>query len=108
MIDTKYFKEYREKLGFTNQNGVKTFFAGKDIVPTVDYNYINLLNNRLFEIVAKINELVVEDIKVNDLNLFCDENIKSVFEKLKDHNIISKLNNQGRRPEEVYSPHDWL
>ncbi len=102
MIDTKYFKEYREKLGFTNQNGVKTFFAGKDIVPTVDYNYINLLNNRLFEIVAKINELVVEDIKVNDLNLFCDENIKSVFEKLKDHNIISKLNNQGRRPEEVY------
>ena len=102
MIDTKYFKEYREKLGFTNQNGVKTFFAGKDIVPTVDYNYINLLNNRLFEIVAIINELVVEDIKVNDLNLFCDENIKSVFEKLKDHNIISKLNNQGRRPEEVY------
>jgi hypothetical protein len=102
MIDTKYFKEYREKLGFTNQDGVKTFFAGKDIVPTVDYNYINLLNNRLFGIVAKINELVVKDIKVNDLNWFCDENIKSVFEKLKAHNMISKLNNQGRRPEQVY------
>jgi predicted DNA-binding antitoxin AbrB/MazE fold protein len=102
IIDTKYFKEYREKLGFTNQNGVKAFFAAKDIIPTVDYSYIDLLNERLLEIVAKINDLVVEDIKVEDLDLFCNENIKTVFEKLKNHNIISKLNNQGRRPEEVY------
>jgi hypothetical protein len=101
-IDIKHFKEYREKLGFTNQNGVKAFFAAKDIIPTVDYNYIDLLNDRLFEIVAKINGLVVEDIKVDNLDLFCDENIKTVFNKLKSHNIISKLNNQGRRPEEVY------
>lgn len=102
IIDTKYFKEYREKLGFTNQNGVKAFFAAKDIIPTVDYNYIDLLNKRLLEIIAKINDLVVDDIKVENLNLFCDENIKTVFEKLKNHNIISRLNNQGRRPEEVY------
>jgi hypothetical protein len=102
IIDTKHFKEYREKLGFTNQNGVKVFFAAKDITPTVDYNYIDLLNDRLFEIVAKINGLVVEDIKVDNLDLFCDENIKKVFNKLKTHSIISKLNNQGRRPEEVY------
>lgn len=102
LIDTKYFKEYREKLGFTNQNGVKAFFAAKDINPTVDYNYIDLLNDRLLEIVAKINDLVVGDIKVEDLDLFCDENIKTVFEKLKNYNIISRLNNQGRRPEEVY------
>lgn len=102
LIDTKYFKEYREKLGFTNQNGVKAFFAAKDIIPTVDYNYIDLLNDRLLEIVTKINDLVVGDIKVEDLDLFCDENIKTVFEKLKNHNIISRLNNQGRRPEEVY------
>lgn len=102
MIDTKYFKEYREKLGFTNQNGVKTFFAAKDIVPTVDYNYINLLNNRLFEIVAKINDLIVDEIKVENLDLFCSENIEAVFVKLKTCDIVQKLNNQGRRPEEVY------
>ena len=102
LIDTRYFKEYREQLGFTNQNGVKVFFAAKDIIPTVDYNYIVLLNNRLLEIVHKLNALVVADIKVEDLNLFCNENIKTVFEKLKNHNIISRLNNQGRRPEEVY------
>lgn len=102
MIDTKYFKEYREKLGFSNQIGVKNFFAAKDIIPTVDYEYIGLLNTRLFEIVSKIDGLVVEDIKIEDLDSFNNENIKSVFDKLKTHNIISKLNNQGRRPEEVY------
>ncbi len=39
-ITTQYFKEYRKELGFTNQQGVKKFFAGKDITPTVDFNYI--------------------------------------------------------------------
>ena len=102
MIDTKYFKDYREKLGFTKQDGVKAFFAAKDIIPTVDYNYIELLNSRLFEIVEKINDLVVDNIKIDNLGLFCNGNIKDVFEKLKAHQIISRLNNQGRRPEEVY------
>jgi len=101
-IDIKYFKKYREKLGFTNQNGIKAFFAAKDIIPTIDYNYIDLLNDRLFEIVAKINDLVVDNIKVENLDLFCKKNIKTIFEKLKNHNIILKLNNQGRRSEEVY------
>jgi len=101
-IDTRYFKEYRDKLGFTNQAGVKTFFAGKDIIPAVDYNYINLYNNRLFDIIKKINNLVIDDIKVENIDNFCEENIITVFNKLKDNNIISKLNNQGRRPEEVY------
>lgn len=47
MITTQYFREYRKELGFTNQSDVKKFFAGKDITPTVDYSYINLLNTRL-------------------------------------------------------------
>jgi hypothetical protein len=102
IIDSRYFREYRGKLGFSNQSGVKVFFGAKDIVPTVDYNYIGLLNDRLVEIVEKINDLVVEDIKVEDLDLFCDENIMSVFAKLRKNNIVARLNNQGRRPEEVY------
>lgn len=102
LINSRYFREYREKLGFSNQNGVKTFFAAKDIIPAVDYNYIELLNNRLIEIMNKINSLVTDDIKIDDLNSFCAEKILQVSEKLKNHNIVSKLNNQGRRPEEVY------
>ena len=102
LIDMKYFREYREKLGFSNQNWVKAFFAAKDITPTVDYNYIELLNNRLIEIIEKINWLVSMDIKPEKLDSFCEENINKVFQRLKDNSIISRLNNQWRRPEEVY------
>lgn len=102
MIDTSYFKEYRQKLGFTSQGGVKEFFAAKDIVPMIDYGYIESLNGRLIEIITKINDLVVENIRTVNINEFCVNNVDSVFEKLKQNNVISKLNNQGRRPEEVY------
>lgn len=102
IIDTKYFREYRQKLGFSNQQDVKKFFAGKDINPTVDFNYIALFNNRLVEIVKKINELSATTIKIDDLETFCSENITDVFMKLKTNDIIPKLNNQGRRPEQVY------
>ena len=102
MIDAKYFKEYREKLGFTNQNGIKAFFGAKDIISEVDYKYLESLNERLIQIVQKINLLVADEIKVDDFDLFCHGNITTVFKKLKDNKIIEKLNNQGRRPEEVY------
>ena len=102
IISTQYFKEYRKKLGFTNQGDVKKFYAAKDITPSVDYNYIALLNARLIEIIKKINSLVSNDISVVNINEFCIDNVDVVFKKLKDNNIIQKLNNQGRRPEQVY------
>ena len=102
MIDTKYFKQYRLKLGFTNQQIVKNFFGAKDITPTVDFSYIVLLNQRLIEIVQKINSLVCNDIKIDSIESFCEKNIYEVFIKLKQNNIIERLNNQGRRPEQVY------
>ncbi len=102
MIDIKYFREYRSKLGFSNQDGVKKFFGAKDIIPTVDYNYINLLNSRLSEIVGKINLVVNDEIRLQNLDSFIEKNILQVFTNLKKNSIINKLNNQGRRPEEVY------
>ena len=85
MIDTKYFREYRALLGFSNQNNVKNFFGAKDITPLVDYNYIELLNNRLVEIILKINTLVVDEIKNHDVDVFCKDNVYLVFEKLKEN-----------------------
>lgn len=102
LITTQYFKNYRKELGFTNQDRVKRFFAGKDITPTVDYNYIELLNSRLIEIIIKINLLVSDDIKLTNIDEFCTNNVELVFEKLKKNKILPKLNNQGRRPEQVY------
>jgi hypothetical protein len=102
LITTQYFKEYRKELGFTNQGDVKNFFAGKDIIPTVDYNYIELLNTRLIQIVSKINTLVADEVSLLNIDDFCTNNVELVFKKLKDNDIIQRLNNQGRRPEQVY------
>lgn len=102
MIDTKYFKDYRLKLGFSNQEEVKKFFGAKDITPTVDYNYINLLNDRLSDIIRKMDSVVHNQVKLQDSDSFIKSNILQVFSKLKDNKIITKLNNQGRRTEEVY------
>ncbi|MEK7130571.1 MAG: hypothetical protein AAB793_02870 [Patescibacteria group bacterium] len=43
-ITAEYFRRYRQNLGFANQGDVKNFFGAKDITPTVDFNYIKLLN----------------------------------------------------------------
>ena len=102
LIDTKYFREYREKLGFSNQNDIKTFLAAKDIIPSIDYSYIELLNGRLFDVISKIDSLLVVDIRIGDLSKFHEEKIAQIFSKLKINDIIPRLNNQGRRPEEVY------
>lgn len=102
MIDIKYFKEYRLKLGFSNQGDVKSFFCAKDIFPQIDYNYVLELNKRLFDIIIKINSVVVDDLKWNNLNDFYNKNVQLVFEQLRANEILQKLNNQGRRREEVY------
>lgn len=102
LISSKYFKEYREKLGFTNQQRVKSFFGAKDIVPNVDLSYIDLLNKRLCEIIEKINTTVHEEVQIDNLEYFYNENIYSICNKLRENEILSRLNNQGRRPEEVY------
>lgn len=105
-ITTEYFRQYRQKLGFTNQTDVKKFFGAKDITPTVDLNYTKLLNKRLYNIIDKINDVVVDKIKINDINSFKKENIDHTFEIIKNSNILPALNNQGRRPEQVY--YSWM
>ena len=101
-ITTKYFKEYREKLGFTNQGNAKKFFGAKDVFPLVDFAYIDLLNERLKEIVLKINGIVDDNAKIFNLEEFNSEIIDHAYILMKDNDILPKLNNQGRRPEQVY------
>lgn len=101
-ITTEYFRQYRQKLGFSNQSDVKNFFGAKDIMPMVDFNYIKLLNKRLYGIIDKINSIVVDEIKIDDIVAFKKEHIDHIFEVMKTGNILPILNNQGRRPEQVY------
>src|SRR3989344_830600 len=101
-INEEYFRKYRQKLGFTNQADVKNFFGAKDITPTVDLNYLKLLNTRLYEIVDKIESTAADEIKVSNLSAFKKEHIDRPFKIIKGNGILPILNNLGRRPEQVY------
>lgn len=101
-ITEEYFRQYRQKLGFTNQADVKNFFGAKDVTPVVDLSYVKLLNERLYEIVDKIEDTVADEIKVHDLSAFKKEHIDRPFKIIKRSGILPILNNLGRRPEQVY------
>ncbi len=102
VISPEYFRKYRQKLGFANQVDAKDFFGAKDIVPTVDLNYIKFLNKRLYEIVDRIESIVANDIKLDDNAEFKKEYIDDTYKIILENNILPLLNNQGRRPEQVY------
>jgi hypothetical protein len=102
LLDQHHSREYRKSLQFRNQSEAKIFFGGKDIGPDIDYDYINRLNDRLHEIIFKINSIVSEELVIKDLSSFCDQNIYRVFAILKNNGILSRLTNLGRRVESVY------
>lgn len=100
MFDSKNFKAYRQKLGFSNKTAFSEFLSAKDIQADIDFNYIELLNTRIKDIFYKINN--ISYIKQDNIELFLQNNLNSVFNQLKQNGIFNKLNNQGRRKEEVY------
>lgn len=101
-ISPEYFRQYRQKLGFGNQSDVKNFFGAKDITPSVDLNYLKILNERLYEIVDRINLVVSNESKLADPDAFKKEHIDHIFEVMLANEILPLLNNLGRRPEQVY------
>src|SRR3989344_1282412 len=105
-ITSDYFREYRKKLGFTNQGSTEDFLSAKDIIPRVDFSYIDVLNKRLYEIVDKVNAVVSDEVKLTDADSFKKERIDNAFSIMRKSGILKKLNNQGRRPEQVYF--NWM
>lgn len=101
-----YFREYRNSLGFTNQQSAKEFFAGKDIIPSVNYDYIESLNERINTLIQRVNCVISRKVSPDQLDIFIDNNITKPYNIIKNANLIPKLNNQGRRPEQVLF--SWL
>lgn len=101
-ISAEYFGEYRKKLGFSNQAAVKRFFGAKDIIPRVDLRYVKMLNERLYEIIDRMNSVVASEVRIKNMAHFKKTIIDRPFEIMRASGILSKLNNQGRRPEQVY------
>ena len=54
----------------------------------------------------KLNTAVVDELRTSDLDSFVKDHTDESFEIMKVNNIIPLLNNQGRRPEQVY--HSWM
>lgn len=93
-------------MGFTNQSAAEDFLAAKDIIPQVDFSYLNALNKRLRDMVDRINAVIVNEIKIDNVTLFKKKRIDIAFAIMNESGILTKLNNQGRRPEQVYF--NWM
>ena len=102
----EYSKEYRNQIGFTSQETAKEFLAGKDVEPQIDFVYIELLNERISSVIRNLNDVITDEAKRLDLDTFLEKHLVTPYTKLKNNNIIGRLNNQGRRPEEVLF--SWL
>jgi len=102
MFSNSDFKDYRQQLGYSNQNDLKNFLSAKDIKSEINYFYLDELNKRLKNIITSLNKIVYKTIKVLDIDGFLFKHIDTAFDILKNNNILPKLNNQGRRPEQVY------
>jgi len=102
----QYFKKYRSSIGFSNQSDAKQYLAGKDVTPGIDFSYINDLNKRIEGIIGKINAVADSSYKRSNLSKFAEDYIYTPYNIIKSSGLLSRLNNQGRRPESVLF--SWL
>jgi hypothetical protein len=101
-----YFKKYRLDIGFRNQTEAKEYLSAKDLSPNIDFEYIEALNGRISGIIFKVNSIVSGVLKREDVRSFNQEHINKPYLLIKDAGLLPRLNNQGRRPEEVLF--SWL
>lgn len=97
-------RNYRKLIGFKNQEELEKYFKLTDKI-FVNWEKIEFANKRLSEIFQKINNAVSKDIRKENMHLFCAK-IDTAYKIMKDNNIIQRLNNQGRNPDDVY--YNWM
>lgn len=97
----QYFKQYREALGFSSQGQAKDFLAAKNVTPSINFDYIDSLNSRIVQIITRVNDAIHKSAKRADIESFCQTFLFRTYDKIRTSKIIPRLNNQGRRPEEV-------
>lgn len=106
MNPSSYFRQYRTALGFTRKDLAKEFMAGKDILPDFDEPYAIALLERIRELFTKLNTTIWDGSRVVKIDRFLDESIDGPYRVIKSAGILPRLNNLGRRPEQVLF--NWL
>lgn len=99
-------RQFRLGMGLPTQQGAKSFFAARDIVPEVDLGYVRRLSGRVSEIVRKLNGEIHESARWPDMDEFCRRFVLQPTETIISSALLPSMNNQGRRPEEVFF--SWL
>lgn len=103
----KNAKAYRKALGFNNSAKLKDYFKAKDII-CVNWQLIDLSNERLIETFSKINSAICDDYKMDEAEFDTFKNqMNDAYTILKDYRIIEDLlTNNGRPREAVY--YNWM
>jgi len=101
-----YSKRFRAELGFSSQGDAKAFLAGKDISPPIDQAYVDQLLTRLAEILRRLDATVSKTIRQKNIDRFIEKAVFDPARVIQSSGILPRLNNQGRRPEEVLF--SWL
>ena len=100
------FKQWRIEIGFSNKEKAKQFFKATDIHPEIDFDLIDRRNVRVYQIAEALNSGLHGSVSHNDLDDLKLNYIEIPKEKIIDTKLILKLNNHGRRYEDVYL--SWL
>lgn len=100
-------KEYRTKLGFNSQKATKEFLGAKDIKPKIDRDYAQVLCDRVENTVRLLLNIPSISAYFSNQDNFIDHHVRIPFNQLiSNDELITKLNNQGRRVENVLF--SWL
>lgn len=97
-------KSYRRALGFTNQNLLKKHYKATNVI-SVNWAKVEMLNDRLKNIFEAINGAIHPSIRWGNIDLIYNE-IDNAYAIMRKNDIIPRLNNYGRYPEDVY--YNWM
>jgi len=104
--NSQYFKRYRSLLGFSRQDDAVCFLGAKDIAAPINLAYAKSLVARIRDIIGKYATVVRHAPTPSDLGAFSTRCIDEPFALIQKNELLPRLNNQGRRPEEVLF--SWL
>lgn len=101
MTHAEYFRRYRTALGFSNQASAKEYLSAKDITPKFDEKYASDLLERIKDLFRRVDDSIHESAKRNVDDAFFATQVDGPYNTIRNAGILPRLNNQGRRPEEV-------
>jgi hypothetical protein len=99
-------QDFRKNLGFSNKEKLRQFYKGADITRPVNTPHLEKLNERLKDIILKVNSIVHSSIRIVDLDSFIEKSLTKPYTSIIQNNLLPQMSNQGRAPEDVY--YNWM